>query len=45
MNRLEQMEKGQKVVKDLHKFNRDLDQKTKEKLNSDDGPVGGPWLR
>ena len=28
MNRLEQMEKGQKDVKDLHNFNKEVDEKT-----------------
>lgn len=45
MNRLEQMEKGQKVVKDLHNFNKEVDEKAKKQLADSDGPVGSPWLR
>ncbi len=45
MNRLEHMEKGQKVVKDLNKFNREVDKKTKAKISNDRSSVRGAWLR
>jgi len=45
MNRLEQMEKGQKVVKELADYNKDLDKKTKREIGSDTNPVRGAWLR
>jgi len=45
MNRLEQMQKGQKVVKELDDHNKDLDKKAKIEIKSDASPVRGPWLR
>jgi len=47
MNKLKQMEKGQKVVKSISEYNRQVDQDTQKKIanNGDDNPVRGPWLR
>lgn len=45
MNRLEQMEKGQKVVKELDEYSKYLDKKAKIGIKSDASPVRGPWLR
>ena len=45
MNRLEQMEKGQKVVKELADYNKYLDKKEKVRISSNGDPVRGAWLR
>tara|TARA_Y100001951_G_scaffold78160_1_gene65694 strand:- start:206 stop:436 length:231 start_codon:yes stop_codon:yes gene_type:complete len=46
MNKLEQMEKGQKVVRNISEFNRKVDKETREKISNNGGdPVRGPWLR
>ena len=46
MNKLKQMEKGQKVAKNISEYNRQVDQDTQKKIALDRGnPVRGPWLR
>ena len=46
MNKLEQMEKGQKVVRNINEFNRKVDKEASEKIALNRGnPVRGPWLR
>ena len=46
MNKLEQMEKGQKVVRNINEFNRKVDKETREKISNNGGdPVRSPWLR
>ncbi len=46
MNKLEQMEKGQKVVRNINEFNRKVDKEASEKIaGNGNNPVRGPWLR
>jgi hypothetical protein len=46
MNKLKQMEKGQKVAKNISEYNRQVDQDTQKKIALNRGnPVRGPWLR
>ena len=44
MNRLRQMEKGQRVLKKVNYHNLKVDQETKKDI-ANGGPVTGPWLR
>lgn len=46
MNKLEQMEKGQKVVRNVSEFNRKVDEEARKKIaDNGNNPVRGPWLR
>lgn len=45
MEQLDQFEEGQEKLGSVSEFNRKLDEETDAKINSGDGPVGGPWLR
>lgn len=44
MNRLDQMQKGQEVVRSVSEDARKIDEQTKKDIDSG-GPVSAPWLR
>tara|TARA_Y100000310_G_scaffold17326_1_gene17210 strand:- start:122 stop:337 length:216 start_codon:yes stop_codon:yes gene_type:complete len=44
MNRLNQMQKGQEVVRSVSENAREIDEQTKKDIASS-GPVSAPWLR
>lgn len=45
MQKLDDLEKGIEKMGSISEYNRKLDEETDKKINSNNNPVTGPWLR